>query len=153
MKSNIRHLAFILLFAATSIPVTSHAQTRLTQARIDVPFAFDYGSAHFSPGAYILDMQNPNIMQLHGRSHSALAMTATESNHHAKMLKTGQVVFEKYGDRYFLQEVEVANSTTHLSVYQTKWQKRAARELAAQATVPSRVELAMVTTPSTVSGN
>jgi hypothetical protein len=153
MKSNIRHLAFILLFAATCIPVTLHAQTRLTQARIDVPFAFDYGSAHFSAGAYTLDTQNPNIMQLHGRSRSALAMTRVESNRNPKMLKAGQVVFEKYGDRYFLQEVEMANSTTHVSVYQTKWQRQAVRELTAQGTAPSRVELAMITSPSTQSGN
>jgi hypothetical protein len=151
MKMNVHVFAFILLFAMSTLSQPLHAQNKISTAKVDIPFGFDYGAKHFGPGAYTLDMQNLRFMTLRDNDHAAFVLTRVEYNR--KPAAVGHVVFQKYGDRYFLQEVWTVNSDSHLTVCASKWEQRAARELVAQGTAPSRVELAMVTTPSTPSGN
>jgi hypothetical protein len=151
MKTNFRTIALAALVAIASMSPALQAQTTDTYAQINVPFAFDYGTAHFAPGTYRIDMRSTKILAVHNGSRTGMAMVQTEYNHFP--VKTGQVFFEKYGDRYFLQEVWTAGSDTHLSVYQSKREKQAAKELASQGTAPNRIALALLAIPSTTTGN
>lgn len=143
MKTNIRIRAFVIaaLFAVVSFAPTLHALIGET-AKMNVPFAFTCGSRNFAPGAYTLDFLNMNTVLIRSGRNAALAMIAPEFS--LRPAKSGYAVFRKYGDRYVLEEVWMPGSTVHVSVFEQKWEKHAATELARQGSGPSLVELALL---------
>ncbi len=141
MKSNIRAFVVTALFAATSLVPAVHAQTG-TVVKVNVPFAFDCGPSHFAPGTYTLNMIRMNTMLVRSPHNAGLVMT--ESDYSLKPNKTGIAVLRKYGDRYFLEELWLPDSTTHIKVYESKWERRAATELASEGRNPSTIELALL---------
>jgi hypothetical protein len=152
MKMNIRTIALATLAITASLSLTLHAATRPVCNRVNVPFAFNYGSAHFAPGIYNISMLRTDLMELRGgNGHVALAIVQTEYDSQPRT--AGKLVFKKYGDRYFLSEVWEVNTTTHLKLFETKQEKHAAKELISQSTNSSRVELALVTAPFTTAGD
>jgi hypothetical protein len=148
MKISIRAalLAAFVLSALTA--PTLRAQTEATRFEMNVPFAFNYGSAHLAAGVYTIDMARPNLLVLHGASRSVMAMTRTEENRSPE--KAGRAVFTKYGDRFYLDELWVANSSAHLGIYHAKPKQRI-EHVASDAAAPARVELALLSVPDSVS--
>jgi hypothetical protein len=58
--------------------------------------------------------------------------------------RNSQVTFRKYGDRWFLEQVEIAGSETSVSVYESKPERQAARELASRGGDGTQIALALV---------
>ncbi len=58
--------------------------------------------------------------------------------------KSSQVTFRKYGDRWFLEGVAIAGNETTLSVYPSKAERQAARELASRGGEATQVALALL---------
>jgi hypothetical protein len=141
MKTNIRAFAVAALFAAVSLMSALHAQTG-TVVKVNVPFAFNCGATQFAPGTYTLNMLRMDTMLVRSRRKAGLAMT--EPDYSLTANKTGYALFRKYGGRYFLEQVWLPGSTTHIEVYESKWEKRAATELARQGSEPTRIELALL---------
>ena len=148
MKTSLR-IAVLTAFAIfASLWMTLHAQTSITRAQIDVPFAFNYGSAHLSPGRYTIDTQSPNLLVLHGATGSVMAMTRAEENR--RPVKAGHAIFTKYGDRFVLDEVWIAGNSAHLDVYHANPKQRA-ESVASNTGAPTQVELALLSMPNAAS--
>lgn len=141
MKPYIRTIIVAAIFAAASFAQTLHAQTG-TIVKVNVPFAFDCGSRHFGPGTYTLNLLNMDTLLVRDGRDAALAMINPEFS--LKPVKSGYAVFSRYGDQYFLEEIWMPGSTTHIAVYERKWEKRAAQELVREGTEPTHVELALL---------
>jgi hypothetical protein len=142
-----RTIAVVALAAACLSP-SLHAQNSGDSARVKIPFAFDYGTRHFSPGIYTLDMLNPNVMMVRGTSANAISanaisMVQEEITSHPPA--TSKVVFLKYGDHYVLAEVWVAGNESYLHALRSKTQKRS--DIGANRAIASRVEVAMLEQP------
>lgn len=142
MKTTIRTIALATLVAIASLSQTVIAQTGQHSMKVNVPFAFDYGKQHLSPGVYSLTMNNQNVMSLRIGDRSAWAMI--EAGNDPTEHKSGYVVFRKYGERYFLTEYVPANGSIHVSVFESGAERRAAREFAANHLSPRQVQLAMM---------
>jgi hypothetical protein len=131
------------LFAAivAGAPLSSQAQDPGMIGRMDVPFSFETGAKHFAPGVYTIRMQNAHALLIRGLSTSGLALASIEDNGVAA--KAGKAVFQRYGNRYFLQEVQIAGKSRHLPLPPTKKQDQL--ETASQRNMPGPVETALLT--------
>jgi hypothetical protein len=108
--SIIRTKLFVCVLAIAALASTSQAFAQGTDVKVKVPFAFESGSQHFPADTYIIRFESTHIMLIQGKSTSGFVMTLpTES---VKAADTGKVVFQRYGDRYFLRQVWVAGATT-----------------------------------------
>jgi hypothetical protein len=143
MTSNLRTLALAALVAVASLAPAMHAQNTI-RAQVDVPFSFDYGTSHFGHGTYIISMDEDNILVLRNRMTSQSAMVLARLELSPAAAKTSQVTFRKYGDRWFLEEVSIAGSENTVSVYESKAERQAARELASRGAEATQVALALL---------
>ncbi len=141
MKSNMRIAALATVVATLALLTPAmHAQI---DAHVNVPFAFDYGTTHFGPGTYTLSMDGPDVLLVRSGMNGATAIvqTAIERTRPA----ASQVIFSKYGNRYFLQEFVIAGGGQHVTVNESEAERRAAnRELAMRNSAPVQVALALV---------
>ncbi|MGB6608514.1 MAG: hypothetical protein WA891_09755 [Acidobacteriaceae bacterium] len=142
MKSNFRTIALATLVVIASLSSTLHAQTLTTGVRVNVPFSFDYGSKHFGQGVYTLNRDGEHFLVLRGNSSVATAMIQAAWDR--TPAKNSVVVFKKYGDRYFLDEISIAGAATHIDVLQSGDEKRATRELASRGENATQVALAFL---------
>ncbi len=127
--SNLRNTLSGLVFVAGAFAATTHAQSSRQQVRVTVPFAFQDGTAHMNPGVYTLALQSDHIMVVRGARGSTSALSLVDIGETVKPAAAGKVVFHKYGDRYFLREVWMSGSSTHLECPKTKAEKNLQREL------------------------
>src|ERR1700761_7154743 len=102
MKTTIRTIALATVVAIASLSQAVIAQTGQHALKVKVPFAFNYGSQRFAPGAYTLVMENQNVLSLRNGQRSARILI--ETGYDPTERKSGYVVFRKYGSIYFLTE-------------------------------------------------
>jgi hypothetical protein len=144
MKTTIRTIALATLVAIASLSQAVIAQTGRPSFRVDVPFAFDYGTQHFAAGIYTVSMElNHDILTVSNGNRSAWALIQAGNDPTAQQ-STGYVMFRKYGDRYFLTEFSPASWHIHATVFESVAERRAARDLAASHVTPTRVQLALM---------
>jgi hypothetical protein len=145
MKSNFRITALATLVAAfASLSPAMHAQMEPT-AKVDVPFAFAYGTKHFGPGIYIMRENSPNFLAVLSRNGGAMAIVQTASEPNRR--SGNKVIFHKYGDRYFLAEVLLADRGVRITVSESNAEKHADREYREQiknGSEPAQVSLTLL---------
>jgi hypothetical protein len=78
------------------------------------------------------------------RATSQSAMVIARLNTSPVLAHSSQVVFKKYGDRWFLEQVEIANSEQSVSVYESKAERKAALELASRGEDATQIALALL---------
>src|ERR1700727_18381 len=99
MKTTIRTIALATLVAIASLSQTVIAQTGQPSTKVDVPFAFDYGTQHFAAGVYTVSMElNQDILTLSDGNRTARALIQAGHDSTARQ-NTSYVTFRKYGDR------------------------------------------------------
>ena len=94
-----------------------------TAVRVNVPFAFQADQQHFKPGVYLFQMNAATpIMRILGTSQSGQVMFVPDLT--LQPAETGKVVFRRYGSEYFLREIWVAGSMSHVHTLPTKAEKQ-----------------------------
>jgi hypothetical protein len=151
MKTKIRNIVLAATVVFASLSQTLHAQTKVSVARVYVPFAFEYGSQHLSRGVYRIDMNNSIVLTLRGSAGSVMAMTRKDGDR--RPAERSRLVFVKYGDQLYLDQVWITGNAGYIAVNRTKEEKRAARELSLNKAVPTQIELALESTPTIAGGN
>ena len=136
---------FTALVACTlsAAPWASHAfaQSHLMQA--NVPFAFHYGSQRMPAGVYRVEIESSHVILLRGQSRSGFIMTNPETS--ATPASLGKIVFNRYGDQYYLSEVWPQGSDTGQRCVKSRQEKEA--ELAANGKGAATRELALNNVP------
>jgi hypothetical protein len=141
MQSTLRTIALATLVAIASLAQTLHAQS-MEASRIDVPFAFDYGTQHFPAGVYTVKMLSPSQLALVSGTGTTFAMIQADCA--LSVAPAGYVMFRKYGDRYFLDEYRPANSGVTATVYESKTERIVARHYEASKADSGLVRLALL---------
>jgi hypothetical protein len=129
--------AAVLAFAPLS--PASHAQSVRAFAKVNVPFAFESGSKHYTAGVYTISMNNEHTLLLKGVSDSGLAMTSVEDN--GQPAQKGVAVFHKYRDQYFLSEISVTGMSRRIHIRRSTAESEL--EIAQNKTAPQSVEVAV----------
>ena len=134
-----------LVFAPVAFPC--HAQTSTHTMSVNVPFGFEMGNQHFQPGTYSISTPQQGVVEIQGHSTAVLGLTRGEQGN--KPTKTAKIVFDRYGDHYFLRQLWFnADQTSYAECPESKSEKQAKKsELASNSKKPSNVELAMLRIP------
>ena len=134
-----------LAFIPVSLPV--HAQGEHHTMTANVPFSFELGSKHLAPGRYTISTPINGVVEV--RSATDVAMILAISGQSGTPTKTAKIVFDRYGDHYFLRQLWFnAEEKTYLESPESKSEKQAKRsELASNSKKASNVELAMLRLP------
>jgi len=106
------------------LAVSAHAQTSSVQKMIaTVPFEFSVGKTTLPAGKYTITVLNPTsdrktlqIRSINGRS-SAIILTTTSN---ANVSDNAKLVFERYDDRYYFAQAQLAGDATSLAAVRTK---------------------------------
>lgn len=143
MTSQIRNIALAALVAVASLAPALHAQHSSIHARVDVPFSFDYGTTHFGRGTYVISM-NDGALVVRNSITSQSAMVIARFDESSMPANASLVTFKKYGDRWFLENVQIAGNTTSVSAYQSKAERQAEQLLASRGQEATQVALALL---------
>jgi hypothetical protein len=130
---------FAAVLAFATLSPASHAQDVGMFAKMNVPFAFEIGSQHYSAGVYTMGMDNQHILVIKGVSGSGLAMTSVDDN--GQPAQRGVAVFHKYGNQYFLSEISVTGMSRRIHLRQATAESKL--EIAQNKTAPQSVEVAV----------
>jgi hypothetical protein len=95
-------LATITFFAMLTVPVIQ-AQSDMLVANI--PFDFHVGKASLPSGEYTVKPLNPETLLIQSKDGSSSAVSITIGATSSKIQDTGKLVFNRYGDQYFLSKV------------------------------------------------
>ncbi len=129
-----RALAILAVVAALAAPVAATAETRI---RAVIPFEFVAGGVTLPAGHYEFTQQSLplmlNIWNIDQAAGKVVLVTAAyeQKRGHA----AAHVVFNKYGDRYFLSEVWGEGSVIGQRLPETRLEREASLKAAAQTTL------------------
>lgn len=114
---------------------------------VNVPFSFEFGSQHFAPGVYTIKTPLEDVVQLQGESNLGMILTNSGQSH--KPTKITKIVFDRFGDHYFLRQIWFnANDTAYMDCPESKAEKQAKRgDFASNQKSASNVEIAMLRLP------
>jgi hypothetical protein len=129
-----------LIFALTIYPTKAHAQI-IRDLEVTIPFQFHAGDAKLPAGTYVihtLDNSNLTIMEISNEDGSTSALFEVRDAETNPAPAKSELIFNKYGNRYFLAKVFDESNPNGSSVNESRYEQRisnAARE--AQTHVPA----------------
>jgi hypothetical protein len=122
------------ILMAAAMTLTALASTRVAQAQdlvVTVPFDFAAGSANLPAGDYSVRAGLPNthaIVLINRNDTSASMIVMTNAAQSAAPQVQSKLVFNRYGDRYFLSQIWVAGSETGKQLPKSSREKEIATE-------------------------
>jgi hypothetical protein len=118
-----KRITSIALFALVSFVTIGSISAQERAVKANVPFDFTVGNKLVPAGTYTISSENSNtILIQNGERHVAIFSSAYADG---KQSKTSKLVFNKYGDQYFLSEVLCASVDMNLELPTSKAEKRA----------------------------
>ncbi len=119
----IMSITSIALFALVSFVTVGSISAQERAVKANVPFDFTVGDKLLPAGTYTISAENTNVIKIQNSAkHVTLLSTATSDG---KESKTGELVFNKYGDQYFLREILCSSADMNMAVPTSKQEKRA----------------------------
>jgi hypothetical protein len=132
----------IALLALATLLTAGVAMAADRGAQANVPFAFNVGDKVFPAGVYIVASPDTSLIELRSedRTNSVMSIAYRDSNEPAN--GSGVLVFNRYGDRYFLAEVLCPTAAISLHLPTTKLERKA-RINEATLSTPTQVLVAV----------
>jgi hypothetical protein len=96
-----------LIFAQTMYPTKTQAQIVGT-LEANIPFQFHVGGAKLPPGKYtikVLDNTDLTVMEISAADGSSSALFEVRDAQAKSSPHTSELIFNKYGNRYFLEDL------------------------------------------------
>lgn len=126
----IRSALRLALIAACALVVPQsvvQAQQPVTAAIANVPFTFQIGRYHYRAGTYVIRLQGDHVLTLRGNAGSGVM----EVNWDATKLPStsGELIFHRYGDQYFLRQLHIGGSSDFLNSPQSKEERALQKEM------------------------
>jgi hypothetical protein len=119
-----KRIAAIALFTIASFVTAGKVMAQDHAVRATVPFDFTVGDKLLPSGTYTITSDSANVIMIRNRDkHVAiLSLASYESN---ESRNGGKLVFDKYGDQYFLHEILCQSAEMNMSLPISKQEKRA----------------------------
>jgi hypothetical protein len=141
----IRHqllaLFIALIVALTMYPTRAQAQI-IGDLEVSIPFQFHAGSTKLPPGKYVihmLDNSNLTVMEISSADGSISALFDVESVEANSAPAKNELIFNKYGNRYFLAKLFDQENPSGSKVVESRYEKRIGQATAeTQEHVPAR---------------
>jgi len=135
--------AFSLVSLLTLLLVAGSAIAQTVHVRGNIPFNFAVGSKTFPAGTYdigSIDSRTGKILVLQARDSNTRMMLNSNAAENLEPADKTMLVFNQYGNRYFLSQIWVAGETRGHQLPKTSREKEMARDVAQNLT-QGRVEI------------
>src|SRR5919106_3597137 len=131
------HTLLAIIVLAGAFTVSTQAQTAGAQIAVaNIPFAFNVGNKTLPAGKYTISVLNPTsdrkVLQIRSNNGRASAMIQTNSVI-GNTSDDAKLVFERYGDRYFFAQAQMAGESTSFAALKTSTQRAQKEAVAAAA--------------------
>jgi hypothetical protein len=131
----------------SSLVATQSASAQSTAvAEVNIPFAFHTPTQTLPAGAYRVD-RTGNLLILTSTDSKAAGFVLTHSAIKTQAPNHGYVVFERYGDTYYLEQIWTAGENTGIECPKGRAEKESMMAKNS-TTAPSSVELALNAIPT-----
>jgi hypothetical protein len=133
-------LFIALLFVFTIYPTTARAQID-GDLEVNIPFQFHAGDARLPAGTYRIHMVSDgdsNVMEITSADGSTSAVFEVHQENPDSIPAKGELIFNKYGDRYFLAKVFDGGNPIGSALTESRYEKKLGQAAAErQAHVPA----------------
>jgi hypothetical protein len=135
MKKYLTLTIAIMMFVAVVI-ITAEAQVFGTQGmRARIPFAFSVGDKSLPAGEYTITVLNPTsarkVLQIRSTDGRLSAIIQTNERN-ANTPEQTKLVFNRYGDRYFFAQAQMAGDSTTLAAVKSNAERNTEQTLASK---------------------
>jgi hypothetical protein len=113
----------IVLVVLAGFCTAGRLQAQTHEVRATVPFSFIVGGKQLPPGNYRIYPINDVTVVIQNRDHAIAALSLTNTADSTK--KEGHLVFNKYGDRYFLSEILSSRAAMNVEIARSKLERQA----------------------------
>jgi hypothetical protein len=134
---SIAFLAVASLLTAGKVSAQDHA------VQVTIPFDFAVSNTVLPSGTYIVSSENQELVTIRNKDHWKLAAMALANQADWRYSGEGKLVFNRYGDEYFLSEIRCPNSAIIADLPTSKREERAKTREEARLQQPEQVLLAM----------
>jgi hypothetical protein len=135
--------AFSLISLLSLLLVAGSAIAQTVHVRANIPFNFAVGNKTLPAGTYdvgSIDIHNGKTLLLQAGDGSASMMVNSNAAENLNPADKTKLVFNQYGNRYFLSQIWVAGETRGHQLPKTSREKEMARDVAKDFT-QRRVEI------------
>ncbi len=115
-----------------------------TMAEVTIPFAFQASTQVLPAGTYRVVSQSDHLIRIQGHG-STGAFLMTHDATKATAPDHGSLVFDRYGDKYYLRQIWTAGDRNGLECPKSRAEKES--QVAQNMQAPSTVELALNSIP------
>ena len=142
IKGATMFLLLVTLSLVTAV-VSAHAQGSQTEYA-DIPFDFKAGDQELPAGRYqVTKVSNGEAVTVRSLENSVSVVKLTNHLQQLNPAKTSKLVFNHYGNQYFLSEVWIAGRTQGQQIRKTNTEKAIERELTASRRMRARADVAL----------
>ena len=125
-----RKIAIALLAAIVNVAIATASAQNIAKANI--PFNFRVGTAPMPAGEYRIEPTQAGVVWISSVDGKSSAVLLAQTNT-GSTSAPAKLVFNKYGDHYFLSELLRANGDPQMTFSQSKFEKRLRTEEASLA--------------------
>jgi hypothetical protein len=132
-------LFMALLFALTICPTKARAQI-IGDLEVNIPFQFHAGNAKLPPGKYTIHPLNDTdltVMEITSEDGSTSVLFGVQNAQANSTPAKSELIFNKYGNRYFLSKLFDEGNTTGSEVPTSLYEKKYSQATAEAAHVPA----------------
>ena len=120
------------------------AQSGTPLAKVNIPFAFQMGTQTLPAGMYRIDRESGHLVLLRGPGQAAGFVDMHDAIRF-RAAAHGTIVFDRYGDKYYLHQIWTAGSTDGLECPKSRAEKESLQATNKQA--PDSTEVAFNSVP------
>lgn len=114
-----------IAFALAALVTAGSAMAQEHAVKATVPFDFTVGNAHVPAGTYTIWSAGSSGNLIEVRNDNGKATIFGTAYAAGKSSQTGKLVFDKYGDRYFLHDILCSTVSMNLELPVSKAEKSA----------------------------
>lgn len=141
MKKRVMSSFALLILVAASAAVSVHAQS-VDEIRVNIPFEFTVGDKTLPAGKYSVRrvFGGPNSpLYVQNRDSNETATTLTQVAQASSNPAGARLVFNRYGEEYFLAQVWTGGSGIRQEIPKSHRERSLEKELAQHASQPERI--------------
>ena len=120
-----KRIIAIALFAASSLAAAGNLSAQEHVVKANIPFDFTVNNNVLPAGTYTISSLSPSAVQVRNVNGHVAEMSLVQNDD--KRSKTPVLVFQRYGNQYFLHEILAANAM-NVAVPRSKREQRRLQE-------------------------
>jgi hypothetical protein len=122
-----KRITAIAIFALASILSAGKVSAQAHAVRAAVPFDFTVSGKLLPPGTYTITPLSDHVIEIQNRDqHISILSSAFPNGRQSE--NSNKLVFQRYGDQYFLREILCESDALNMDLPVTKSEKRARME-------------------------